>query len=254
MRKPEELVGLPGVAGRVNRRGFVDLTLTCLYLSEHLLFTYNARTSVVYIIDLHPEIYGSHGWNQHRRFRVIIIYYRFSCGADRIYTRHLNQRESAVFTSGRWSPGSAGKSETYTISVRRSADGLEQKDLFTKYVQSDRTRYQVAVRGGVRRVSQSRPCGTSMPSFGERKRPGISESLERFWELSREYPYSWEFGERPGISVSLERFLETSREYPYSRKFRGRDRESPCLLSGFWKRGGNIRTRGNSEKTRISCP
>jgi len=105
------------------------------------------------------------------------------------------------------------------------------------------TRYPVANRGGVRRAPQSRSCGTStMPRLGERerKRPGISESLERFWELSRESPYSWKFRERPGISESLERFLETSREYQYSWKFG----ENKDLVSV----AGNIRARRRAER------
>jgi len=36
-----------------------------------------------------------------------------------------------------------------------------------------------------------------MPIVGEREgeRPGISVPLERFLKTSREYPYSWRFGE-----------------------------------------------------------
>jgi len=43
-REPEELVGLPGFAGRVNRRGFVDLTWRVfIYRSIYCLLTIRGR-------------------------------------------------------------------------------------------------------------------------------------------------------------------------------------------------------------------
>jgi len=218
---------------------------------------------VVYSIDSQAEIYMSHGRTWYRK-----VYYRsirqsftrymevgyncFTYGADRIKQRILNRREPSVFTSGWWLPArSAGKAETYTKknSVRRSAGELEQKLYW-------HTMYSAPVLGTRQRVAAW--CGEGRSrglvarqqcraSVREEERPGISVSLERFWELSREYLYSWD-REFPCLLSGFWKRAGNIR----ARGNSGRDRESPCLWNGFWKRAGNIRARGNSERDRES--
>jgi len=60
-REPEELVGLPGFAGRMNRRGFVDLMwLFFIYRRIWYLFTMRGQRCLD-ILDLSAEIYMSLG-------------------------------------------------------------------------------------------------------------------------------------------------------------------------------------------------
>jgi len=64
-REPEKLVELPGFAGRVNRRGFVDLMwLSFIYRSIWYSFTMRGHRCFD-ILDLFAEIYMSLGRKQY---------------------------------------------------------------------------------------------------------------------------------------------------------------------------------------------
>jgi len=95
-REPKELVGLPGFAGRVNRRGFVDLTWQVfIYRSIHCLLTICGQRWFISSIYMQSFICRTDGLDTER---FIMSYYirqsftrymegdddRFTYGADRI--------------------------------------------------------------------------------------------------------------------------------------------------------------------------